>query len=217
MKKKRKNTLARKYKTRVLKEIFSFSSKDIDYIAKHVEPLSKDDSLFVESINTNDPHLMPSNANNNLYYEMGYLGTTIFLLNIIEYGKNYLHKDGYIYPALFCFRQYVENMIKTIGRKYDANIKFRSNNHDLMDFWAVLLNYIEESDEVNNVGNIISDLQNSDPHATAYRYPGALNSAFNQNQHLYSMLIDVKTLRTRVLQVYRFFDGLYEEVSNKHV
>lgn len=217
MKKKRNNTLSRKYKTIILKEVFSLSSKDIDYIAKNIVPLSMNDRLFVESMNPNDPRLMPSNINNELYYELGYLCTTIFLLNIIEFGKSYLHKDSYIYPALFCFRQYIENMIKTIGRKYDANIKFKSNKHDLMEFWAVLLKYIENTDDVKNVGNIICELQNSDSKATAYRYPGALNSAFNHNQHLYSMLIDVKTLRIRVLQVYRFFDGLYEDACHRHV
>lgn len=207
--------LKRRYKSIVMKEVFSFGKREIDEIALNVGTVQNGAKLFNESSNVNDPRLMPSAIDNELYYEYGYLGTTIFLLNIIEFGKSYFHKDSYIYPAMFCFRQYIENIIKTIVLKYEPNTKF-SPRHDLNDFWRELLRYIDFDDAVENVGYIIEELQNIDQNATAFRYSGALNAAYEKNPQVFSMLIDVKKLRHRVLQIYRFFDGLYEEACVKY-
>lgn len=201
--------LKRRYKSIVMMEIFSFSKKDINYISEKIEPLQKGAKLFNESSNVNDPRLMPNVRGNNLHFEYGYLGTTIFLLNIIEFGKSYLQKDSYMYPAMFCFRQYIENIIKTIISKYDSDYK---GKHNLIELWEHLLPYLDREDGVSVVGDLIKELQDIDSKATGFRYPGALNAAYGENPQAFSMLIDVAKLKDRVLQVYRFFDSVYEQV-----
>ena len=142
MKKRIRHKLTKRYKSQILRDIFVLSQKDIDNTILTISPLSTDDNLFVESTNPNYPRLMPNAIDNDLYYEYGYIGTTIFLLNIIEFGKSYFHKDSYIYPALFCFRQYIENIMKTIILKYDAN-GIEELQHDLDKCWEKLLPHIQ--------------------------------------------------------------------------
>ena len=203
MKHRHSSKLKRRYKSIVMKEVFSFGKRDIYEIALNVAPLQKGAKLFNESSNVNDPRLMPNGRGNNLHFEYGYLGTTIFLLNIIEFGKSYL------YPAMFCFRQYIENIIKTIISKYDSDYK---GKHNLIELWEHLLPYLDREDGVSVVGDLIKELQDIDSKATGFRYPGALNAAYGENPQAFSMLIDVAKLKDRVLQVYRFFDSVYEQV-----
>lgn len=101
--KKRVRKLYKRYKTQVLQSIFLLSQKDIDDITMHVLPLKKGDKLLVESNKPDNPQIAKS-LDNDVYFEQGYASTAIFLLNIMEYGKSYLRKDSYIYPALFCLR-----------------------------------------------------------------------------------------------------------------
>lgn len=215
MKHRHSSKLKRRYKSIVMKEVFSFGKRDIDEIALNVEPLQKGAKLLNESTNVNDPRLKPNAIGNEVYFEYGYLGTTIFLLNIIEFGKSYLHKDSYIYPAMFSFRLYIESSIKMIVLKYAPDTKFECG-HNLTELWNELLCHIESDEYVDSVGNIIRELQNIDPKATAFRYSGALNAAYEKKRQVFSMLIDVKKLRHRILQIYRFFDGLYEEACVKY-
>lgn len=207
-------SLSRRYKASIMREVFSLSSKDIDNFAIHINPLKMGDKLFNESSNPNDPRIMPNALDNDVHFEYGYLNSTIFLLNVIEFGKSYFHKDSYIYPALFCFRQYLENIIKTIVMMYAPDTKF-TPQHNLVDFWKELRNYIDCDELEQCVEQIIQEFQNVDKKATAFRYPGALNNAFYKNdgsQEVYSMLLDVKKLKDRILQIYSYFDGLYENV-----
>lgn len=215
MKKRIRHKLTKRYKSQILRDIFVLSQKDIDNTILTISPLSTDDNLFVESTNPNDPRLMPNAIDNELYYEYGYIGTTIFLLNIIEFGKSYFHKDSYIYPALFCFRQYIENIMKTIILKYDAN-GIEGLQHDLNKCWEKLLSHIQDSDHtVLSIGNIIHELQEIDCYASAFRYTGLLNNQYGQKSKLQSKQIDVRELKNRILQVYAFFDGLYEMACRK--
>lgn len=208
--KKKAQTLKRRYKANVMKQIFSFLNGNIDTSSFNICELHTGDKLFNTSENPNDPRLMPAAIDNELYYEYGYLGTSIFLLSIIEFGKSYLHKDSYIYPAMFCFRQYIENMIKIIVQKYSPEKNLRGN-HNLITYWNELIKHIENDDYSKRVEDIINELQTFDSKATAFRYPGALNAIYNKDPKRVSMLIDVKKLKERVLQVYRYFDGLYEQ------
>lgn len=209
---KRKNCyqLGRRYKAQIIRDIYRLSTKDVDELSFNIPILTSKNSLFVESNNVNNPRIIPNAIDNELYYEYGYINASLMLLNNIEFCKSYFKKDCYIYPALFCFRQYLENMMKVIILKYDKN-GIKGLGHDLKKCWEKLLSYISDSDdEVLGIGNVICELQNIDGYATAFRYAGVLNNSFNQNSGVESKYIDVKELRMRVLQTYRFFDGLYE-------
>lgn len=210
MKRTKHHKLSRRYKAQIIRNIYRLSTQDVDELSMNIPELTKNDKLFVESDNVNNPRLIPNAKDNELYYEYGYINTTLMLLNNIEFCKSYLHKDSYIYPALFCFRQYLENMMKVIILKYDKN-GVCGLKHNLEKCWDKLLHHIEDSDEVVlSIGRIIHELQNVDGYATAFRYAGVLNNSFNQKSEMKSGFIDVKELRKRVLQTYRFFDGIYE-------
>lgn len=208
--KKRVRKLYKRYKTQVLQSIFLLSQKDIDDITKHVLPLKKGDRLLVESNNPDAPQIAMSLAN-DVYFEQGYASTAIFLLNIVEYGKSYLRKDSYIYPALFCIRMYLEIIMKLILYNYGINIK--GNGHRLMNSWKQVKTIIdtEEGDkQVDTVEELLSEIDKFDPMATAFRYPKMLNDQYNKFQtDKGGMLISIRTLRERFLQLYVFFDGLY--------
>lgn len=212
--------LGRKYKAKIIRDIYRLSAKDVDELLLKIPVLNRDDRLFVESKNVNNPRLIPDAKDNELYYEYGYINTTLMLLNNIEFCKSYFHKDCYLYPAMFCFRQYLENMMKVIILKYDDN-GIIGLKHDLNKCWGKLLLFIEDVDEVVlSVGQIVHELQEIDGYATTFRYTGVLNNTFNQKSGCMPILIDVKELRNRVLQVYRFFDGLYElscRIKNKRL
>lgn len=220
MKRTKHHKLSRRYKAQIIRNIYRLSTQDVDELSMNIPELTKNDKLFVESDNVNNPRLIPNAKDNELYYEYGYINTTLMLLNNIEFCKSYLHKDSYIYPALFCFRQYIENMMKIIILRYDVN-GVKGLGHDLKTCWDTLLLYIEDSDEVVlSIGQIINELQDVDGNASAFRYSGVLNNLFNQKSGVKSILIDVKELRNRVLQTYRFFDGIYElscRIKSKNV
>ena len=178
----------------------------------HVLPLKKGDELLVESNNPDDPQIAMSLAN-DVYFEQGYASTAIFLLNIVEYGKNYLRKDSYIYPALFCLRMYLEIIIKLILSNYGINIK--GNGHKLMNSWKQVKANIEIEEgyeQVETVEKLLSEIDRFDPMATAFRYPKILNDLCNKSQtDRGGMFINIRILRERFLQLYVFFDGLYNQ------
>lgn len=210
--KKRVRKLYKRYKTQVLQSIFLLSQKDIDDITMHVLPLKKGDKLLVESNKPDNPQIAKS-LDNDVYFEQGYASTAIFLLNIMEYGKSYLRKDSYIYPALFCLRMYLEIIMKLILTNYGIDIK--GNGHRLMNSWKQVKANIEteEVDEqVETVELLLSEIDKFDPMATAFRYPQMLNDLCNKFQtDKGGMFINIRILRERFLQLYVFFDGLYNQ------
>lgn len=208
--KKRKKKLTIYYKKEVLRYVFSQSQKHIDDIVINIGPLKNGDKMFVESANPNDPRLLMSTTN-SIYFEQGYASTAIFLLNVVEYGKNYLRKDSYIYPALFCIRMYLEIIMKLILKNNYLDCK---EGHDLSKLWEKVKSILDVKDEEQEVvEQLVLELQTFDPVSTAFRYPKTLNDIYNNNKKktgVTSIFIDVKNLQRRFLQLYRFFDGIYE-------
>ncbi len=203
--------LCKQYKKQVLASIFRLSQKDVEELSMYSSPLKKGDKLFVESNNPNDPKLVMSSAN-DIYFEQGYASTAVFLLNTVEYSKNYLKKDSYVYPALFCLRMYLEIIMKLILSNYE--IKFSGNGHTLMKSWEKVKEIIDEKsndEQIETVEKLLVEIDAFDPMATAFRYPGKLNKRCEKhNSDMVCMLVDIKILRERFLQLYRFFDGLYD-------
>lgn len=162
-------------------------------------------------------------TDNDIYFEQGYASTAIFLLNIVEFGKNYLRKDSYIYPAIFCMRMYLEIIMKLILT--NNHIEITGDKHNLKTLWSKVKDTLTQEDvneTVEGVEQIVSELQQCDPLATAFRYPKKLNALYEKRRKKdIGTLIDIRILRERFLQLYRFFDGLYDlsivnlEKSNK--
>lgn len=220
---KRMRKLKTKYKRQVLKQIFILSQKDVDEINFHIGPLKKGDKLFVPSEIPSDPRLMTSAYDNDVLYERGYASAAMFLLRMAEYGKDYLRKDCYMYPAMFCVRMYLEIIMKLILKNYNSDF---ASVHDLSRLWSdtkILLSGAEMDESVEAVEKIISEFQKVDPYSTELRYSCQLNNLYNKGGKYekaqgINKLIDIRILQERVLQLYAFFDGLYElSLINKEI
>lgn len=208
---KKLQKLSRRYKQQVIRDIITLSQKDIDEYILTTLPLEGSEKMFVESSNVNDPMIKTSNSNNAIYFERGYANTALFLLSFVDYSKNYLRKDSYIFPAIFCIRMYLELIMKLILTENNTGFDF---NHDLCDIWDKVkrsMNLEEDDKEVCAVGNIISEIKSIDPYSTSFRYPTKLNKKCRQHSGTcINHLIDIKILRTRFLQLYKFFDGIHD-------
>ena len=212
MRKSKIKKLTKKYKKQVLQDIFILSQKNIDDITQNVIPPKEGDKLFVESNKPSDPRIMLLATDNDIYFEQGYASTVIFLLNIVEYSKNYLCKDNYIYPAIFCMRMFLEVIMKLILT--NNHIEVTGDKHDLGILWSKVKDTLTQEDvdgTVEGVEQMVLELQQLDPLATTFRYPKKLNTLYEKRKIKdIGTLIDIRILRERFLQLYRFFDGLYD-------
>lgn len=212
----------------LIKELLLLSRKDIDDMANFIPLLSNEDVLFSESDAVSDAILNTTISGNDILMPNGYISTSVFLLNIIKFSQSNLAKDSYIFPALFCFRQYLEIIMKSAILRYrngDINpyqgeSKFKT--HDLEELWTKLLKHIQADEDVDNIGRIIRELNEVDNDSTAFRYDYHLNRiARNKDNKQINELLDLDVLKQRVLQLYRFFDGIDDDsrvyYDKKHV
>lgn len=224
MKYKRKRQLKKNFKKSLRKslinDILLLSTKDADKLSSRVPPIIDTDYLFQSSDNPLDSYTNNSFSNNEIMMPMGYINTACLLLRIVKYSKSNLVKDSYIFPALFCFRQYLELIMK------DSILKFRNgrseltrgecklDSHNLFALWNDLKNYIanKKTKEVRNIERLIKELYDYDDNSEAFRY----DYKFNQNNSItpnkkLNQFIDLEILETRMLQLYRFFEGINSE------
>lgn len=221
-KKRKKRTryqLKRKYKKSLrrslIKEILMLSRKDIDDMTNSIPLLSNEDVLFTESDDVSDAMLNTTKSGNDILIPNGYICTSVLLLDIIKFSQSNLAKDSYIFPALFCFRQYIEIMMKSAILRYRNGdiIPYRGESkfktHDLEGLWTKLIKHIQTDDEVDNIGRIIRELNEVDNDSAAFRYDYHLNRIVrNKDNKEINKLLDLNVLKQRVLQLYRFFDGI---------
>ena len=234
-KKRKKRTrcqLKRRYKKNLHKslmnELLLLSRKDIDDMVNDIPLLSSEDVLFSESSKVSDAILNTTKSGNDILIPNGYISTSVLLLNIIKFSESNLAKDSYIFPVLFCFRQYLEISMKSAILRYrngDTNpykgeSKFKT--HDLEELWIKLIKHIQVDKEVKNIGRIIHELNEVDNDSTAFRYDYNLNRIVrNKDNKQINELLDLDVLRQRVLQLYRFFDGIDDDsrvyYDKKHI
>lgn len=221
-KKRNRYQLKRRYKKNLrrnlMKEILLLSRRDIDDMTYSVPSLSENDVLFSESDNVSDAILNTAQSGNDILMPNGYISTAVFLLDIIKFSKNNLIKDSYIYPVLFCFRQYLEIIMKSAILRYrngDINPyqgEAIFKTHDLEELWSKLIKHIQIDDDVDNIGRLIRELNEVDNDSTAFRYDYYLNRIVkNKDNRIINELLDLDVLKQRVLQLYRFFDGIDDD------
>ena len=214
--------LKRRYKkslrNNLIREILLLSRSDIDDMTYSVPVLSKDDVLFSKSDDVSNAILNITNSGNDMLMPNGYISTAVFLLGIIKFSQSNLVKDSYIFPALFCFRQYIELIMKSAILRYrngDMKSYYGESSfktHDLEELWAKLIKHIQVDDDVENIGRIIRELNEVDNDSTTFRYDYHLNRIVrNKNNKQINELLDLDILRQRILQLYRFFDGIDDD------
>ena len=160
------------------------------------------------------------NQNN---YQEGYIGVAIRLLDLIKLSDNIAIKDSYIFVALYCFRHYLELTMKDSLIHYykgeAAFTKVKECGHNLLLLYKEILKLpnVTQDETTNTVREMINTIQGYDPMGVTFRYPyhineqtGEIKTSLRPNMVLRS----IRTLRTRMMQLYNFFDGINSMVHD---
>ena len=202
----------------LINELLLLTKKDIDGLADNLPLITNQDRLFADSDNIEDAMLNTMNSGNDILVPNGYIGVSVLLLILIRFSQSNLVKDSYIYPALFCFRHYLEIIMKNTILRYRNGdmIPFEGESsfktHDLEELWTKLIKHIRVDEDVDNIGRIIHELNEVDNDSTTFRYDYHLNRIVrNKDNKQINELLDLDVLRLRMLQLYRFFDGIDDD------
>ena len=199
-----------------MQKMIALTKKDYLLECLYIEPLKDGDRLFVESEDISDSFLNRSKNNNEIVMPEAYINTALWLLDLITLSDNNFVKDGYIFPALYCFRHYLELIMKDSIHYFKLNrreissdeLGYSDKEHGLFNLWNSLRNFLDDNNQVKRICKIIKEMDDIDKSSTAFRY------AFNHNngrivEYDYpATMIDVSELKKRVLQLYNFFEGI---------
>ena len=211
--------LKRRYKDAIKKqlqrELYLLSKKDIDSFDTNIPPLNNNDSLFVEREKGNEYCI-----DSDMYIPNGYASTSAILLYLVSLSNDRYLRECYIYPILFCLRQYLELTMKDsilycrLRRRVAYSGESNLEGHNLSLLWDNLKMYLDINDsEVKNVHRIITELNTVDSNGELFRYGSSLTKKV-LNKDIEMPLIDVNILFTRIIQLYRFFEGINHMARN---
>ena len=211
--------LERHYKDAIKKqlqrELYLLSKKDIDSFDMNIPPLTNNDSLFVERKEGNQYYV-----DSDMYIQNGYASTSAILLYLISLSNDRYLRECYIYPVMFCFRQYLELTMKDsilycrLRRRVTYSGESNLEGHNLLVLWDNLKMYLDKNDsEVKSVHKIIAELNTVDNNGELFRYGSSLTKKV-LNRDIEMPLIDVNVLFTRIVQLYRFFEGINHMARN---
>lgn len=199
LKRKYKRLVKLQIERKVLREFYLITEKEVNMMSLYLPPLTKADKLFDVSF----PRSVPSYER----IEENYANCTLFLLNsIISSNDNLIH-DTYIFPALFCFRHYLELIMKATLKEY-GQVGW---GHNLSSLFESLRPYLSSGEEVDNVNILLHEFDEVDSSATTFRYSFDVGSFGNVKVKEFNHPINVFVLRKRFLQLYSFFDGVLNQ------
>lgn len=243
MKKKRKKRYQFKKKfikmieRRTVREVMHFYQKEANDMVLDLPPLTETDKLFVLSDNVNDPCLNRNRQIREHQMTEGYFFNAIHLLEIIEIAKSNAIRDGYIYPALFSFRHCLELIMKdTLNIRADKGIVSElvtKKIHNLYEIWCKFKEHVSYDNEKDIMEQLMRELSDMDPMSFNFRYPYDVKgntikllltdeksfdiveaSLDSEDKFLLPFLIDVEKLKNTMLKMYRYLEGVNEEVYN---
>lgn len=211
----------RKFKDKELKDCFLVKIRNASSECLNVDPLKEGNLLFKKSENLQDAFLKTSREKKRISMPEGYCNSALNLLKMIQKSNDNLVKDSYIFPALFCLRQYLEltmkesiSLFENLGGRYKDDI-----NHSLTDLWNALYGFLDKKDkECQIVGKLVREFDDQDCSSMTFRYPYQKNKqGKTQQENSFNNLIDIENLETRILQLYRFFEGVNELAYSKEL
>lgn len=218
--------LKRRYKDAIRKqleqELFVLSQMDIDSLDGTIASLNNDDTLFIK--HDNNPSCC---IDSDMYIQNGYASSSAILLTLIRLSKNRFIRECYIYPALFCLRQYLELTMKDsilffrLRRKMVYAGESNLEGHNLALLWKNLKMYFDKHDsQVNNIERLITELNSFDSNGELFRYGSSLTKKV-LDMNVEMPYIDVDILYDRIIQLYSFFEGVnswarygFDEITN---
>ncbi|MDE5860462.1 MAG: hypothetical protein K2H23_08810, partial [Oscillospiraceae bacterium] len=122
-------------------------------------------------------------------YNFGYINSYLEAANDL---LNFKCPDLYVYPIMFCYRQYIELSLKNICQKDMAKqdyIKFiRKASHNLNAIWKEAKKHlnafnITDEDQINFMSNTVNDFNLIDPTSFSFRYPQDKNMNKSLENH----------------------------------
>ena len=196
-------------KKQLRREFFLLSKMDINSLDKNVRLIKDDDTLFVKK---EDASLYTIDS--DMCIQDGYASASAILLTLVRLSNDKYMRECYIYPALFCFRQYLELTMKDsilylrLKRKNVNSGESNLEGHDLLKLWENLRMYFDVNDsQVENVRRIIDELNSVDSNGELFRYGSSLTKKV-LDKDMEMPLIDVDILFNRIVQLYNFFEGV---------
>lgn len=202
-------------KKQLKRELFILSRQDINSLDSVVSHLNDDDTLFIKCDRD-----FSFSLDSDMCIQNGYASASAILLHLISLSKDGYLKECYIYPVLFCFRQYLELTMKDsilyfrLRRKVAYSGESNLDGHNLLVLWDNLKQYFDVNDsEVKNFHRIIMELNSVDSNGELFRYGSSLTKKV-LNKNVEMPLVDVSILFTRIIQLYRFFEGINTMARN---
>lgn len=212
----------RNEKKRLFYKMVMLSRHDIESLEDRVPVLTIKDHFFETKENGNCSCFNSKDYDNNMLMTRGFASSSLFILKVISHSDSKYHKACYIAPCLYCFRHYIELTLKdTLWHYsrcgYDIDIAELNDEHNLSVLWDKLLPLTGRKDgRTRNIGRLLHEISDVDKSGTAFRY----SYHFSKNNRIQNtpinMCIDNKVLYTRMLQIYRFLEGLNDEIVNSY-
>ena len=199
----------------LIKEFYALFQYDINNETAPILKLKEGDTLFIKSVSSEDF------MDNDIYMQQGYANASAMILKLIKLSDDKYIRNSYINPAIFCFRQYLELTMK------DSLLRFRQSRkaspgeanlegHNLIKLWDNLTKYFYFDiidDEVENIKKILYELNNIDKSGTLFRYNTSVTQGIRGKEQQ-RPIIDIDVLYIRVLQLWRFFEGINDLARN---
>jgi len=197
----------------LIREFYALSQYDINNETAPILKLKEGDTLFIKSVSSEDF------MDNDIYMQQGYANASAMILNLIKLSDDKYIKNSYINPAIFCFRQYLELTMK------DSLLRFRHSRkanpgeanlegHNLIKLWDDLTKYFDIiDDKVENIKKLLHELNDIDESGTLFRYDTRLTKHIRGKEQQ-KPIIDIDVLYIRVLQLWRFFEGINDLARN---
>lgn len=201
-----------------MKDIPCIKISDAASESLEVDSLKEGDSLFRRNKNIEDSFLTDSRKAKGLLMPEGYINSALNILNIIKESNGNLAKDSYVFPALFNFRQYLERTMKeSISSFENLGGQYKDDkNHTLTSLWNSLYVFWDKEDkELPVVRKLIQEFDDKDRYSMTFRYPYQKGKEGEvQQESSFNDLIDIENLQIKMLQLYRFFEGVSELAYN---
>lgn len=210
----------RNEKRRLFTKMVLLSKHDIELLEDKIPAIEVGDHFFENAETGNYSCFNSEEYDNNLLMTRGFASASIFFLRIIRCSESKYLKACYIAPCLYCFRHYVELTLKdTLWHYskcgYNVSITELNDEHNLATLWDKLLPLSGRKDEKTRIiGRFLHEISDVDRSGTTFRY----SYHFSKDNRIQSvplnMKINNKLLYVRMLQVYRFLEGLNDEIVN---
>ncbi|MBO4875185.1 MAG: hypothetical protein J5542_07760 [Bacteroidales bacterium] len=192
-----------------------------------IDDVSDNDNFFVATKNIANPCINRQMGIKEFLLPESFCHASFMLMKEIEkHNNDNLCLDGYIYPALYCFRQYLELTMKESIRRYKINycnakpkeVQFKSI-HNLVELFKELKECKDiirdfPSATINNVSRIIEEIQGFEKQVD-FRYPfdymknGKMPDPSDRVVYNnLSQLYDMDNMKVMMQKLYKFFDGI---------